>query len=490
MRTIIILFVATLLAVFLTLPFVPGAVQAETAVTREPAAAALVYLPMVRGLRRAPMAIPSVTPSPTRAATTTPTTTPVPTESTATPVPTQSATPSPTPGQTATPASSDWAFGSQRYRVLVTVNMNGTTRSDKPAEVAMDFTALLAGAGDNSAFNPNTLRVVEVDAKNKVLSGNVPFQFDPGASYNARSNARGTMVVMLEGQSSGRSDRRYHVYFDTLNGAPAAPANVAPRVVLTDGVIDEGWPSYEVETNAATYLYHKEGGGFSSLIEKAGNDWISYSAAPGAKGDFRGIPNMVHPDDGGYFHPGRSGVISSAVSAGPLKATILSRTIDGNWETMWEIFPDYARLTVLKAAAKYWFLYEGTPGGLLEVESDYVVRSDGRQTTLDTPWKEDLAAPEWLYFSDPTIGRSLYLVHHEDDALIDSYEAMNEAMTVFGFGRDSGARYLTQTPAHFTLGFVDGTGFSAVESALNNAYKPLNIYVGTAEQQSAPVGRS
>jgi hypothetical protein len=221
------------------------------------------------------------------------------------------------------------------------------------------------------------------------------------------------------------------------------------------------------------------------LVDRKGYDWINYNKAAGAAGDFRGIPNLVHPENGGYFHPGRNNVTSSVLSQGPLKVTIFSKSADDAWQTLWEIFPDYARLTVLKAGGNYWFLYEGTPGGELEPESDFLVRSDGTDGLLSSTWQADMSTPEWIFFGDPVLVRSLYFVHHEDDNLVDSYYPMNEAMTVFGFGRSGAARYLKAVPSHFTIGFADGTSYSTVESALNNAYAPLQINVGSVEKQSS-----
>ena len=52
----------------------------------------------------------------------------------------------------------------------------------------------------------------------------------------------------------------------------------------------------------------------------------------------------------------------------------------------WDVFPYYARLTVLEMRTPYWFLYEstpgGNPGGQLDEDGDYCVRSDGTRTPL------------------------------------------------------------------------------------------------------------
>ena len=63
-------------------------------------------------------------------------------------------------------------------------------------------------------------------------------------------------------------------------------------VSFKDGVADEGQESFEIRTDRATYLYQKAGCAFSSLIDRDGNDWISYKPKGGHKGHYRGIPNM------------------------------------------------------------------------------------------------------------------------------------------------------------------------------------------------------
>ena len=381
--------------------------------------------------------------------------------------------------QNNTAPDSSWADANRRYRVPFTVSAAGFARLNTPAELAIDFTDLLSQLGISGSLNLDALRVTEVAGDSSVLNDNVPFQFDPADGFDPANNAAGNLVVLLEGSSAAGSERSFHLYFDVVGGPTVSPMSVANHVALTDDVTDAGQTSYQVVTDSATYFYHKDGGGFSSLLDNNANDWINHSDSTGSAGDFRGIPNLAHPDDGGHFHPGRDTVISSIVNEGPLKATITSSTADNAWETMWEIYPTFARLTVLNAATNYWFLYEGTPGGLLEPASDFIVRSNGTQTLASAAWNGDLTGGEWLYFSDPNVNRSLFFAHHTDDALVDSYYPMNGEMTVFGFGRQNANRFLTETPNQFTMGFVDGTAVANVGPVVQAAYQPLAALLGT-----------
>jgi regulation of enolase protein 1 (concanavalin A-like superfamily) len=367
------------------------------------------------------------------------------------------------------------------YRLPIFVDAAGYARTDAPAEAELDFTAALAALGVDGALDLDSLRVIEVDANGNSVDTAVPFQFDPSATFDAATNATGALILLLTGETNANASRSYHVYFD-VTGKAFAPASVSPQVVLTDNVSDAGLTTYRIENNAATYYYDKQGGGFSSLVDANGNDWISWNATFGAGGTYRGIPNLVYPE--GSMHPGNGGVISSIVQQGPLKTTLRSTTSDNKWETQWEIYPDFARLTVLRIDHNYWFLYEGTPGGTLDVNSDVVVRADGTQTLASASWTGDLPGAEWVYFGDPALNRALYVVNHQQDTAVDSYYPMEGKMTVFGFGRDGINTYLNAVPATFTVGLVDDTAYATVAEKIDAAYQPLNVVVSSAETQA------
>jgi hypothetical protein len=164
----------------------------------------------------------------------------------------------------------------------------------------------------------------------------------------------------------------------------------------------------------------------------------------------------------------------------------MSESDDGKMKCIWDVFPFYARLTVLKMRKPYWFLYEGTPGGKLDEDSDYCIRADrsgGTRTPAAVKWDGDLSAAggpgEWLCFGDDD--RALYLVHHEDDEAVDSYWPMRGEMTVFGFGRKGINKFMEATPAHFTVGLHDSSNFADIARAVNSAYVPLVVQVGTPQ---------
>lgn len=373
------------------------------------------------------------------------------------------------PGETAL------AQGNPQYQHLITVDANGFARRDKVVEVALNFTPLIAGEGGSGALDPNSIRVHEIDAGGDVIDSDVPFQFDRAGNYNASNKARGTLVFLMTGSTAANETRRYRVRFDVAGSGFSAPT-FTDRVALTDSVGHKGYPSIRVVAGGTEYFYHKPGGGFATLLDAQNNDWINWNTAAQGNGDFRGIPNMVHPSDGGYFHPGRNSVTTTVVNDGPLRATFRSGSNNNAWQVQWDIFPDYARMTVLKAGGNYWFLYEGVPGGVLQPGNDRLTRSNGDSIPASGTWTTDIPGDEWIFVTDQGLDRSLYLIHHQEDTKVDGYYTDSAAaMTIFGFGRSGNQRLLSGLPNQFTFGFVDETTVNAVRPVVNGTYKPLTI---------------
>ena len=330
------------------------------------------------------------------------------------------------------------------------VNANEFRRWDKPAEVLLETDMPVA-------------RVIEIDLEGAVIDPAVPFQHDPD----------GRLVYLLTGSTPADATRRYR-----LESGPGVRP-VEPLVTLVDGVEDEGQESYQVITPGATWFYHKLGAGFSSLLDRDGLDWLSYRPGGGSAGEYRGIPNMGHPE--GYCHPGKTVSHSRVVASGPLCVSIESASNDGVMRCRWDIFPYDARLTVLQMRTPYWFLYEGTPGGnpggQLDEAGGYCARSDGTRTPLSERWDGPLPPPEWLYFGASNVDRALYLVHHEADAEIDSYWPMEYNMTVFGFGRLGLDKFMTRVPALFTVGFAEDGSLARAQEVIDSAFRPLKIVI-------------
>ncbi|MEM9514942.1 MAG: GDSL-type esterase/lipase family protein, partial [Actinomycetota bacterium] len=381
------------------------------------------------------------------------------------------------------PVPSDWWNSQWGYRTRIEVDPAGVARTDALVDMPIDFSAAFTQVGIARTLDPASIRVVEVGSGGGVTNASVPFQFDPAPGYDPVSAASGTLWIELSGVTESTSRRYFDVYFDVA-GTQLPPASFAPQISVAESVAHSGLDTLRISTSNGTYYYDVDGAGFASVVDGDGNDWIAWSSAAGSAGAFRGIPNLVFP--AGDFHPGNGGSTTTLVSSGPLVATFRSTTADGAWTSEWSVGDDFAQLTVLDAASDYWFLYEGTPGGTLDVNSDIVVRSDGTTTTAATEWVGDLVGTEWVSFGDPTVGRSLFVVNHQDDIATDSYRPMNGEMTVFGFGRENLSSSLEHVPGQYTFGLVDATAYNAVSPVVSEVAAPIAVQTLTVEGQLGP----
>ncbi|MDD5687363.1 MAG: chitobiase/beta-hexosaminidase C-terminal domain-containing protein [Elusimicrobia bacterium] len=399
-----------------------------------------------------------------------------------------------------------------RFKVKETIGSGSFSREDKPVELSINFTSLLANSNigiTGLAFNVDSLRVKEVDGSNNVINPNVPFQFDQATGYNAVTNASGNLTLIMAGNTAANTDRYYEVYFDTnpLVSAVSVPAQVA----VTDVANYAGQDSLKIVTVNADYYYHKTGGAFASIIDKNSNDWVSFhhTTGSGAGGEYRGLPNIgpcAHP---GYPEMSTTGLgaTTTVLVSGPIKTTVKSITTDNNWEWTWDFYPKYATMTLSKkdSTKNYWFLYEGTPGGGDCVNStDYFYRSNdttqkncGSYTNSSsaTNLAEDIPNPEWVYFADSTLNRSLYLVNQEDDSYNDNYWSMtavatNYKMTVWGFGRAASGSgnntLMTTVPAHLTIGLADSRDKATTANTIESSWRQLGAITQSAPEVTVP----
>ena len=361
----------------------------------------------------------------------------------------------------------------------ITVETGGAPGSDVIAEVELTFPPeLIRAQAANGSIQPQ-FRVVETDVEGTQLDAEVPFQFDLG-----HGRRKGTLLILVKADSLRNNVRNYRVY------STAEPVNIAPLVKLEDIGDYEGQETWKIITPSATYFYHHQSGGFASLIDREGKDWISYHPGNRDKGEFRGIPNIAPPG----FHPGQPNgkKPGKIIFSGPIRVRLLAETEDDNWGTYWDIFPTYARMTLFKKGPEpYWILYEGTPGGEFTV-SDYWVNSAGTRFDSEpyvnkNAWHGDLPKPEWVYFADAALQRVLFLARHEYSPVIDEYWHFGDGgMTVFGFGRGpraEGWQRLTDVPSHLTIGFVESTNHQDIAGIIQSTTQQLNVQVGPVRTQ-------
>ncbi|SOE20921.1 hypothetical protein SAMN06298216_1396 [Spirosomataceae bacterium TFI 002] len=247
--------------------------------------------------------------------------------------------------------------------------------------------------------------------------------------------------------------------------------NTKAQVTITESN-DEGMRAYKIETQSATYFYQTEAGGFSSIIDTYGNDWINFKTEPkstfpaSAASDYRGLPNLVHGGpQGGLGHPGFSKCTSTIIT----KNTIRSTSNDGKWEWEWRFFPDHAKLNLIKTdpSRSYWFLYEGTIGGNYEPENDlWGTNVDGLRKDKPDFIKNEGVFENWqtVYFGDKDGKNTFFISQDKADELDDVFGFMGntldgnnslDGMVVFGFGRGKGTTPLLAQKQSFTIGLID-----------------------------------
>lgn len=381
----------------------------------------------------------------------------------------------------------NWEVPKSLARLSITVDAGDFDRLDKPVEVDLNLVELFQIDPEMDA----AFRLFEVDKNGTPIGEISPIQINPNVPPHktgaAASDSSVKLTFIMPGMTPIKSSRYFHLYRDKsgLNRTTSSTSVVS----VSSNVPHEGQESFEIKTPSCTYFYHRYGAGFASMDDIDGNDWLSYNPGVGEKsqsgsgGMYRGLPNSGYPE--GYNHPGKEVSDSWIIEPGPIKVSILSESRDQKMRCVWDIFPNYARLTFIKMRSPYWFLYEGTPGGTLEEESDFCVRLGNIKTLCSEKWNGDIEANgetgEWLYFSDVHTKRSLFLVQNRDDANADSYWPMNNEMTVFGFGRLDMVKSMERQNNQFTIGLTDAFEYEDMKRIIDSAYQPLNIKVGSIE---------
>lgn len=242
------------------------------------------------------------------------------------------------------------------------------------------------------------------------------------------------------------------------------------RVVIVDGAIDEGQECFRIETPYATFFLQKENGGFSSILDRNGTDWLNFKNNPGPHGPelaasaYRGIPNLQNRCAfQGAGHPGFKSGYSKQIN----DSTIYTVTTHGEVAFTWTFTTKAAYLTMVRpgVTCPYWFLFEGTPGGKYDPYNQFWGTADGFSTARpDLLQKTGIQGHwNWIYFGDRSTTQVLALaqVNMDDKEDLMSYMGNTEAgvhspdgMVVFGFGRKDSYPQLTENNV-FVLTFLE-----------------------------------
>lgn len=229
------------------------------------------------------------------------------------------------------------------------------------------------------------------------------------------------------------------------------------NIQISDGGLSEGQATFKIETPTATYIYQTEAGGFSSILDANGTDWVQFHKSVkeeypfSAQADYRGLPNMVYVgDDGGAGHPGFDKMTSEIVAPNQIKSISKS----GLWEWTWTFYDTYAELNVLKTEpeAPYWFLYEGPIAGQFAPDTHYWGTNADTEPRTDKAdlIKDTRISGSWnlAYFGDANYDRSFWVHQVTPDQVSDLLSYMGSTldgntsengMVVFGFGRKARA---------------------------------------------------
>ena len=284
------------------------------------------------------------------------------------------------------------------------------------------------------------------------------------------SHSRRPTVSRAQGTVS-RSERSPDSCATADDATPAKPT--APAISVTEETLFGDMDCLVISTPAAKYYYGKRGAGFARILDPDGHDWISYRHGGQAAGEYRGLPKSGQPVK--YFHCGygfgqyanTNPFRTSFTQVGPEQVRVESETQDGSAASVWDFYPGHATFTLNRIpGGRYWFLYEGTPGGRLDVTEDFSIRAGGKKAPLSEPWTETVP---WAAFGASESPYALLCVNHQPNSPIDSYVRWPYApdgaghenqMTVFGFGRpgwqspDQHTPQLTGLPARFTITLV------------------------------------
>ncbi|MCK5461720.1 MAG: hypothetical protein KAI95_01850, partial [Bacteroidales bacterium] len=367
--------------------------------------------------------------------------------------------------------------GDYRYYLPLTISTEEQEFANKIVEIKIDLESYEKEINDFRTIDAGSLRVFETNEEGEIIDETVVYQYERDPD-NARL---GKVVFMVKGLLVKSNQRFFRIMMGAEGGYFINP--VFTKLVDFDNhILHQDQLSYQVKTPGGTYLYHRNGAGFASMIDPEGNDWISYRPGGGSAGEYRGIPN-IRPAG---FHPGYENLNSRIVQSGPIKLTFESETKDEKWSCLWEVYPDFATMTLQKKDRdNYWLLYEGTPAGKLDVDRDYWVQSNGFRRPVSSDWTGILPDPEWVWFADESCKRVLYFAKHEHDQHPDQFWQMQGNMTVFGFGRkphEDPGTYMEEVPVHLTIGFAESKDYNEIKNIIRAAIQKPMINIGKLQK--------
>jgi hypothetical protein len=381
------------------------------------------------------------------------------------------------------PSNQQWLIGEATSRVVISVPGWQSTGLDR----TLDFKL------PPSFGSTGRLIAIETDRSGKAVGDRISVtQHEQRALFVVAS--RTDKAPLPSG------DRLFSVY--EIPGRPSTPAG--QQVKLLADARDEDDNCFVIETPMFRCYFQQYGSAISSLLDRDGKDWINYRAAPGVGprgsfGAYRGMPNFPAPP--GMFHPGLNLATTQVISSHPQRIELRSTSkSEPRWAYQTIIYQDRIEMTVLDAPVDYWWLFEGTPGGESATGGTIDFRTM-RAGESDIPAAQSWSGKTpWAGFRVPRLGsnfgRTLIVAHTATSQPKSSYYLANGigspigtgeegAMTVFGFGRDSGKAYVDhRTPQTFTFAMIDATDANQV-TAVAQSLRLGPISVGAVQKRPA-----
>jgi hypothetical protein len=256
--------------------------------------------------------------------------------------------------------------------------------------------------------------------------------------------------------------------FHVLRNDAIAKVNKPERTgkVKISETTDQGFEAFKIETKTATYVFQKEAGGLSKMMDLQGQDWLAWKDMgkdeypKSLAGDFRGLPNSVRD---GTSHPGFTNCTSKQINAN----TIVAESKNGKWVAKYEFYDDYVKLSWLKVSAmdKYWFLFEGPIDGTYKpTEQAWGNNIDGLRTDQPRLHPNEGVEGNWdyVYFGAKKGKETLFITTGTTNDTIpdlmawadNDFEKPTDGMLVFGFGRGKGNKGHYTQPETFYFGFL------------------------------------
>lgn len=379
----------------------------------------------------------------------------------------------------AAPTSDAWWNDSWRYRVPLSVGTNGFDRQHWPVELEQNFTDLLRTLGSTGTLDPNSIRILEYSGGQPRLE--LPSQFDPAPSYQAATNAIGTVAFSLNGTTT--TTRSFYLYFDvTERSNKTAPSYGSDINWTWDGANfsfrSTNW-TWNISTNHSQNT--------SGLFRASGPSNQLFDIPPSDRSaEYMEYQNASNASQNLSFRPA-----NATITAGPVRVTLELSGPEIHWgganttaASFRKTYTFYRNTSWFRVSqnltANASISRNSTLAGALAVDSERVFGAGYLQKlNLTTPGSWVSASPSWV---------ATFSVIHYNQSGTANFGAANTSNRV---GLQLNTTNLTQnqsiradTVLLFDDVIFDDLGTEALKQRLVN---PASLSLSPAEQWEAAI---